>query len=278
MTTAASAASPRSVYLRDLGRAFGGALVFGLPLLMTMEMWQLGHYVHAGRLALFLLLSLPLLYGLCVFAGFRATVDVRQDVMDTLSALAVGFVVAGMLLVMFGVVTSEKSLGEIVRQVSLQAVTCGFGAVLARRQLGGADPDDPDDGHDAEPGSYGGELFLMTAGALFVAFNIAPTEEVLAIALKMSAAHHLALIVGSLILLHIMVYRVGFAGQEDHGRPLLAFAHYTVPGYAIALLVSLYVLWTFGRTDGQALGEIAATVIVMGFPAAIGAAAARLLV
>ena len=29
-------------WLRDLGRAFGGALLFGLPLLMTMEVWEAG--------------------------------------------------------------------------------------------------------------------------------------------------------------------------------------------------------------------------------------------
>ncbi|MDQ8028277.1 MAG: DUF2391 family protein, partial [Brevundimonas sp.] len=29
-------------YLNDLGRAFGGALLFSIPLLMTMEMWLQG--------------------------------------------------------------------------------------------------------------------------------------------------------------------------------------------------------------------------------------------
>ena len=29
-------------YVRDLGRAFAGALVFNIPLLMTMEMWEQG--------------------------------------------------------------------------------------------------------------------------------------------------------------------------------------------------------------------------------------------
>jgi hypothetical protein len=30
------------VFLVGLGRAFGGALIFSLPMLMTMEMWWLG--------------------------------------------------------------------------------------------------------------------------------------------------------------------------------------------------------------------------------------------
>jgi uncharacterized membrane protein len=36
-------------------------------------------------------------------------------------------------------------------------------------------------------------------------------------------------------------------------------------------------LWTFGRTDGTALQEIISAVVVLGFPCAIGAAAARLI-
>ena len=35
--------------LRDAGRAIGGALVFSLPMLMTMEMWQLAYTVQAWR-------------------------------------------------------------------------------------------------------------------------------------------------------------------------------------------------------------------------------------
>ena len=41
-------------FLVALARAFAGALIFGLPLLMTMEMWALGFYMEPLRLALFL--------------------------------------------------------------------------------------------------------------------------------------------------------------------------------------------------------------------------------
>ena len=76
----------------------------------------------------------------------------------------------------------------------------------------------------------------------------------------------------------IIVYGAGFAGQEEHGKPVTAFFHFTLPGYAIALAVGLFVMWTFGRVADQGLGELVSVVLVLGFPAAIGAAAARLLV
>ena len=39
--------------MRDLARAFAGAAIFGLPLLMTMEMWSLGFSLDPLKLALF---------------------------------------------------------------------------------------------------------------------------------------------------------------------------------------------------------------------------------
>jgi uncharacterized membrane protein len=52
---------------------------------------------------------------------------------------------------------------------------------------------------------------------------------------------------------------------------------FTLIGYALALLISLYVLWTFGRLDGAAATEIVMSVLVLGFPAALGGSAARLI-
>ena len=47
-----------------LARACAGAVLFGLPLLMTMEMWWLGFLIRPERLALFLLFGIPLLWAL----------------------------------------------------------------------------------------------------------------------------------------------------------------------------------------------------------------------
>ena len=55
------------------------------------------------------------------------------------------------------------------------------------------------------------------------------------------------------------------------------FLRYTVVGYALCLLISLYMLWTFGRTTGLSLEAIVMATVVLAFPAAIGAAAARLI-
>jgi hypothetical protein len=66
----------------DAARAFAGALIFALPMLMTMEMWWLGFYIDPLRLALLLVLMFPLLVRLSQYSGIRrpwlnrATIDV----------------------------------------------------------------------------------------------------------------------------------------------------------------------------------------------------------
>jgi len=153
--------------------------------------------------------------------------------------------------------------------------------MLARKQLSAGDGSEEGEEHAARTAGHGGQLFLMMAGALFLAFNAAPTEEMILIGFKMTALHSFALILTSLLLLHALVFAVGFAGQEKapegYGLGRTFFA-YTIPGYGIALLVSFYVLWTFGRADGGDFSVVAGAVVVLGFPAAVGAAIARLVV
>lgn len=260
-------------YVRGLARACAGALIFGFPLLMTMEMWAFGVHMDRLRLALFVTVTAAVVFGLARFAGFREDTSFADDMLDALAALLVGFVASALLLAVMGLIGPRTGLREAIGMVAVQAAPASMGAILANRQLqADASPASKEDG-----AGYPGELFLMAAGALFLAFNVAPTEEMILIGFKMSAWHAVALIGLSLLALHALVFTVGFAGQhghEGHGR---AFLHFTLAGYGLALVVSLYVLWTFGRLDAG-LSEAVRAVVVLGFPAALGAALARLVV
>ncbi|MGH9632183.1 MAG: TIGR02587 family membrane protein [Bryobacteraceae bacterium] len=265
-------------FLIGLARAFGGAIIFSMPMLMTMEMWQLGFYMDRWRLCLFLLLNIPLLAGLSFFSGFEEVFKLRDEVVDAFVAYAVGFAASTAMLLLFAVVERGTTWNEMIGMISLQAVPASIGAVLARSLLKGSGEDDTEK-KEAEAG-YGGELFLMAVGALFLALNVAPTEEMVLIAHKMTEWHALASAAVSLLLMHAFVYAVEFKGQAHVPSETTfwsVFLHFTLAGYAIALLISLYVLWTFGRLEGLSTAEVAMTTIVLGVPAAIGAAAARLI-
>lgn len=260
-------------YARCLGRAAAGAMIFSLPLMMTMEMWAFGFQMDRLRLALFTAIVAVVVYGLARFAGFRDDTTAFDDLLDAAAALLVGFVVSAAMLALFGLLTFDTGVREAVGAVAVQAAPASMGAVLANRQLnGGARGRQKED-----RAGYLGQLFLMTAGALFFAFNVAPTEEMILIGFKMTAWHALALVLVSLLALHVLVFTVGFAGQEAHEGHGIAFLHYTLAGYGIAFAVSVYILWTFGRLDA-AFSDAVRAVVVLSFPAAIGAAVARLVV
>jgi putative integral membrane protein (TIGR02587 family) len=264
-------------FLRALARAFAGALIFGLPLLMTMEMWALGFYMDPLRLALFLVVMFPLLVGLAYYAGFERSFSWRHLVLSACVAYAVAFAAAAAGLLLLAALRPGMSIDEIVGKISLQAIPASIGAMLARSQLGEREEQQEE---ERRRDTYFGELFLAMVGALFLAFNVAPTEEVVLIATMITGWHALALIAVSLAIMHAFVYALEFRGQTSLHPEIAAWSEFlrvTVVAYLLALLVCLYVLWSFGRSDGLAPAELLIQTVVLGFPAAIGAAAARLI-
>ena len=272
--------SPNRDYAMGLARAFAGSIIFGLPLMMTMEMWFLGSSLHPARLLVFLGVNFVILVGLSRFGGFERTETLGEDVMDALAACGVGILGSAALLVLLAIVDGAMPLAEIAGKVAIQSVPASFGAMIARKQLGSGGQ--PAEEEAALRGAgYGGQLFLMAAGALFLSFNVAPTEEMVLLAYMMPTWNLLALVAISVLLLHLFVYRIGLAGQHERPEGMGAvrtFLAYTIPGYGIALAVGLYVLWTFGRIDGTAMDQVAAAMAVIAFPGALGAAIARLVV
>lgn len=295
-------ASSNKTFFIGLTRAFAGAILFSFPIIMTMEMWSLGVSIDTFRLALFMFLAIPLLIGLSYFIGFEDTTCLKDDVIDAFVAYAIGFLTSAVMLMLFGIIDFTESPEEAIGKISIQAVIAAIGAMLAQSQLGaggqadggGEDGEKDDNGDDeGENGkenedekqrrnsSYGGTLFLMGVGAIFLAMNPAPTEEIVLISYKMTNIHFLILAVFTIILMHAFVYKVEFRGNEgrniEESSPLSVFLRYTIVGYALVLLISLYLIWTFGHTDGMDIDNIVKTVVVMSFPGALGAAASRLI-
>lgn len=270
-------------FVRGIARGFAGALLFSIPMLMTMEMWFLGFYMSRERLLLLLILNMPLLLLLSHRIGFEHTATWTQSARDAIVAYGMGILASAAILILLGVITIDMPLDQWIGMVAVQAVPASIGAMLGRSQLSMSDDDDDEseDAREEQQGtSYAIELFMMAVGALFLSLNLAPTEEMILLAYKMTPWHALALTAISILLMHGFVYALAFRGghalQEDEPR-WHAFIRFTLPGYVLALVVSFYALWTFERLDGMASAEALLVVIVLAFPAAIGAAAARLI-
>ena len=271
------AATTNRAYAVALGRAFAGATIFSLPLLMTMEMWWLGHYLSPWMLAQFTLLNMVMLYGLSRIAGFEESHNKLDDVLDAFAAYAVAAIVSLVVLLLLGVITADTPLREAAGKVAIQAVPASFGAMIGAKLMGeGEGVEEQEQWRE----TYQGQLFMMAAGALFLSFTMAPTEEMILISFQMTPWHALAVVILSMVLLHAIIHLVGFPGRDDRAGTSATseWLTHSLPGYGIAVFVSLYVLWTFGRTEGLDLPHIVMAVAILAFPAAIGAAIARVVV
>ncbi|MGY1634643.1 TIGR02587 family membrane protein [Geodermatophilus sp. SYSU D01186] len=255
-----------------LGRAFAGALLFSMPLFMTMELWRLGLAVDRHRIALLLLSTVILVVGLArELGGASAQPGWRGCLVDSGVAFLMAALAATVVLSVLGAVSWWRDWRDALSVVTLETLPAAVGASYARSQLGQTSG-------ESQRAGYVHELFLMTAGAVVFAANVAPTEEIVLLAAEAAPWHGLALVAVSLVLMHAFVYWVGFRGQERarHG-PLHAFASLTVVGYALALAVAAYLLWTLGRFDQTGWAALVMQSVVLALPASLGAAAARLI-
>lgn len=270
-------------FAKGLARGFAGALLFALPMFLTMEMWELGLYIDRSRLLLLLLVNIPLLVLLARRIGFENVSSWHEAVRDASIAYVLGLVASTFVLSAIGVLRFGQTFSEALGMIAIQAVPASIGALLGRSELGQSGEGDEDDRDPVGEGlqiGYGGELFMMAVGALFLGLNVAPTEEMILLSFKMSAGHAIALIVGSITLMHGFVYALSFVGghELEEGIPAWhALIRFTLPGYVIAFAISFYCLWTFHRLDGIDPTQAIMSTVVLAFPSAVGAAAARLI-
>ena len=256
-----------------LARGFGGALIFGLPMLMTNELWELGVSMDRLHLAVLLAGSVPLLVGVAHRIGFEASFGWREDLRDAAIALGIGFVAAASILLLFNLITPGHSLDAILGRITVQAAPTALGAILARSQFASQRGDEKQEAFEG----YFGTLFMMLVGALFLSLNIAPTEEMLEIAYTMTPWHGLGLVALTVAVMHAFVYGRDIGGDGGTTPWWSNFLRFTLVGYVIALAISLFALWVFGRAEAVGVGPTMMTVLVLGFPAGLGAAAARLI-
>ena len=261
----------------SVARGCGGAIIFSFPLLMTMEMWWLGFTMAPLRLLLLVVLTTPLLALVSYYSGFDRHHNLLEAVLDAFVGWVIGLALAFLMLAVFGIITADLPIREIVGKCLIQAVPASIGAVLARSLLGGSEETEHRRRPDKPPWH---ELALRAIGALLLGFTAAPTEEMVLISYRMSKLQTIILMLIAMGMLQAFVYAAEHRGQPPRGHmppqwQILLLR--VVPAYAVAMIVSGYVLWSFGRLDGMASPVAIQATVVLSFPAALGAGAVRLL-
>jgi len=264
-------------------------MLFGIPLLYTVEVWWTGTSTRPPQmLGILALTFLPVLL-LNRTAGFRSMRDVRlrDAVLDSVEAVAIGLVLVTGVLILLQEITRATPLAVGLGKVVYEAMPFCIGIGVAHHFLQRG-RDEGDDTEDADAISRRGQEQGLNAtmadvgatviGSLFVALNIAATDEVPLLASSMSPQWLLALMAASIAISYAIVFVAGFSGEDRRHsqvgvlqRPVTE----TMACYVIALFSAALMLWFFQRAAGPwavTLGE----VVVLGLPAAVGGAAGRL--
>ncbi len=268
---------------QDLLRAGGGGLLVGLPLLFTMEMWFHSFLLPSWKIVVLLAVSFLVVIGYTAVSGFRRERSWTELLVDSLETMGIAIVVAAGALLLLGRIGPDVGLRDAIGKVALEAIPVAFGVSLAGAQLASPGDDDEDQGMVGDGGGPGtlGRLVVAAGGALLFALNVAPTDEPVQLGVEAEWWLLVLVVAVSLVMTFAIVFYADFRGgrQLDGGDgPLDHPVSETLAAYAISLVVSLMLLWAFGRTDGVSASAIAGQVVMLGVLASFGAAAGRLLV
>ena len=273
--------------VRHLVRASGGGLLIGLPLLYTLEMWTHAFLLPSWKVVVLLSVAFVVVIGYNALSGFRRDRTWGELLIDSLETMGIAAVVSSAALLLLGRIGLDTGLRDAVGKIALEMIPVAFGASLAGAQL--ASPEDESEDADDQGSTVGdgaavgafGRLFISGGAALLFALNIAPTEEPMILGIEAEWWLLLLVIPATLAVTFALVFYADFRGGrslEVGDTPLDHPVTETLAAYAVSLLVSLLLLWAFGRTDGASWSAIVGQTIMLAVVASFGAAAGRLLV
>lgn len=272
----------------DVLRGVTGGFLVGIPILYTMEAWWIGETLSMPRALVILALAYVLNLAYVLFTGFRMReAGSHRPFGDALEATALAVIAAAITLILLHQITREHPINVVIGRIAVGALPVSLGVSIANHILAPQESrtSSPDEG--AEEGATGIanvviDLGAAFAGALFLTLNIVLTDEIPMLATEVPTLVLPGVILFSLLLSYAIVFAAGFSGQERRlgaaglfQRPVTE----TVIAYVASLITCALTLWLFGQIGPGTDWYIAyAEVVLLGLPAAIGAAAGRLAV
>lgn len=268
MTTERPTRSP------DLMRGVAGGVILGLPLVYTQEVWLHGATIRPVVILGVLVVSFGLNLALSHFVGFERGRTFRP-LEDAVVGFGCSFLLAAALLFLLDRIEVSMPFENVAGIIALTSIPTSLGFALgnALAPVGGGE------GADEMKGSSG-ELLAAGAGAVVLSLNIAPTEEPILLAYQLDPVRLVALVVVSVGLSFLIVFYAEFGGvRRRRASPgaVQGPAVETFLAYLVAFVIAGGLLAAFGELDGFTSASLA-EIVVLAFPASMGAALGRLLV
>jgi putative integral membrane protein (TIGR02587 family) len=264
--------------LEEYGRGIAGGLIFSIPLLFTMEVWWAGFSASPSRLLVGLAATFVLLLGFNEHAGLRPDHTTLEVVIDSIEELGLGLVVACGALALIGRIDLTMPANEIIGKVVVEGLLVAIGVSVGTAQFGGQEAHD----EQTAPAEGSGVVAVMVmglCGAVLLAANVAPTEEVVVLGNEMSPILLMLTMIASVVLAALVLFFTEFrgSGHLTGARAPRSVIEGCVITYAVALVASAVILWFFGRFEDASVRVIVGETVVLGFAATLGASAGRLL-
>ncbi|QAA80264.1 TIGR02587 family membrane protein [Aequorivita sp. H23M31] len=277
--------------LKEYGRGLTGGLLFSLPMLYTMELWWAGFNTDPFPLTVYFLVGLFLLMVYNYYVGIRHEHTIWEGLMESAEEMGLGLILTLFILWVTQRITDQMSIQEITGKIVVEAVTVAIGISVGKSQLGRdeeAEIKEEEKDEDkkmlvksnAEPNLLR-TLNISLCGAILIASNIAPTDEVIVIALETPAYKLFLIALLSIGIGGAVLYYINFTGSSrwvSKPSSLVGVFSGTLIMYAVSLVASAFMLWFFGRFENISLYTMVSEIVVLGFPAALGASAGRLLI
>jgi putative integral membrane protein (TIGR02587 family) len=287
-------------YLREINdiiRGACGGFLFGIPLLYTMEVWWIGSQAKPDKLLMTIALTFVAVYLINRTEGFRKYSQNNRPyeaVINTIKAMAIGISCSAFMLILLREVTFDNFFKESLGKIVFEGMSFTFGVALANQFLG-----EKEDNFDARNSTEKhqksnsrslnspdqlhatlSDIGTTLIGAIVIASNIAPTDEITMLAASVSPRSLLLIILTSLVITYSIVFQAGFSNQQKRQQQQGIFqrpSSETIMAYLISLLASAFMLWFFQKiTIYDPWTMWLEHTLLLGLPASIGGAAGRL--
>lgn len=255
-------------------------MLFSFPLLYTMEVWWAGFIVPPHSLLILIFVTLLLLLGYNRFSGMHPDSTWGEVVIDSIEELGLGLIMSTGILFMINRIGVSMSTDEILGKVVIEAMAASIGISIGTAQLGAGDAGGKRGPKVPSERDKIGLSVIAVCGAIIVGANVAPTEEIVMIALEAEPVHILLMVLFSLVMSTVILYFSNFRGSlEPEGDSLLFEMTFDVMlCYVLSLGTSAFLLWFFDRFTGVSFWFIFSQCVVLGVLTTLGASAGRLLI
>ena len=280
--------------LAEIVSGASGGFLFGTPLLYTMEVWSIGSYIQPPFMLVVLSVTLVIILLLNRIEGFRPqeSATFPGAIAETTETLAIGLICATVMLIVLGRIDLQTPLVETLGKIIFEGVPFALGVTFSRSLLSG-DAEESLDRNNSNESSANkkqeivwqdtlADLSATLIGALFIAFSIAPTDEIIVIAASASPGRLLLIIAASLLISYCIVFASNIANYQHRLQQQGLFQtpqSETVISYLVSIFASMLMLWFFQQlTFSDPWFLWLRYSIILALPASIGGAAGRLAV